>query len=161
MFIYCLSIIYVHCTPLVNNITVPNSLQYISTTRFSSFSFNEEVVFKIINALNISNVRGNDDLSIRIIKLCSKSIVKPLSIIFKNYIDTGTFPDVWKRSNIIPVHTKGDKEIINNYRAVSFLPIFRKTLVKLLFNSIMDFLEESNLLNFSQSGFRPNDCCEN
>ena len=94
------------------------------------------------------------------IKLCSKSVVKPVSIIFKNCIDTGTFPDIWKRSNIIPVHKKGDKQIVDNYRTVSLLPIFGKILEKLLFNSIMDFLEENNLLNSNQSGFRSNDSCE-
>ena len=89
-----------------------------------------------------------------------KSVGKPLSIIFKNCIDTGTFPDIWKRSNIIPVHKKGDKQIVNNYRPVSFLPIFSKILEKLLFNSTMDFLEENNLLSSNQSGFRSNGSSE-
>ena len=81
------------------------------------------------------------------IKLCGKSVVKPLSMIFNNCIDTGTFPDIWKRSNIIPVHKKDDKQIFGNYRPVSLLPIFGKKIEKLLFSSIMDFLEENNLLN--------------
>ena len=74
------------------------------------------------------------------IKLCNKSVVKLLSIIFKNWIDIGTFPDFWKKPNIILVHKKGDKQIVNNYRPVSLLPTFWKILEKLLFNSIMDFL---------------------
>ena len=94
------------------------------------------------------------------INLCSKSVVKPLSIIFKNCNDTDTFPDIWKKSNIIPVHKKGDKEIVNNYRPVSLLPIFGEILEKLLFNSVIDFLEENNLLNSNQAGFRMNDSCE-
>ena len=92
------------CTSLVYNSTLPNSLQYVSAARLSSFYFNEEVILKIIYALNINKAHGHDDISIRMIKLCSKSVIKPLSIIFKNYIKTGTFPDIWKRSNIIPVH---------------------------------------------------------
>ena len=44
-------------------------------------------------------------------------------MIFNNCIDTGTFPDIWKQSNIIPVHKKGDKQIVDNYRPVSVLPI--------------------------------------
>ena len=96
------------------------------------------------------------------IKLCSKSVVKHLSIIFKNCIDTGTFPDdIWKRSSIIPVHKKGYKQIVDNYRPASPLwPVFGKILKKLLFNYIMDFLEEKNLLNSNQSGFKSNDSCE-
>ena len=134
------------CTPLINNSVLPNSLQSVSATMLSSFSFNEEVILKIINALNINKAHGHDDISIRMIKLCSKSVVKPFSIIFKNCIDT--------------VHKKGDKHIVDNYRPVSLLPIFGKILEKLLFNSIMDFLEENNLLNSNQSGFRLNDSCE-
>ena len=42
---------------------------------------------------------------------CSSYAVNLLSMIFNNCIDTGTFPDIWKRSNIIPVHKKGDKRI--------------------------------------------------
>ena len=43
------------------------------------------------------------------IKLRSKSVFKPLSLIFKNCIDTVPFTDIWKRSNLIPVHKKDDK----------------------------------------------------
>ena len=139
------------CTPLINNSTIPNLLNYVSSARLSSFCVNEEVISKIINALNISKEHGQDDISIRMIKLCGKSIVKPRSMIFNNCIDTGTFPGIWKRSNIIPVHNKGDKQIVDNYRPVSLLPIFGKIFGKLLFNSIMDFLEENNLLNSNQS----------
>ena len=95
---------------------------------------NKEVILKIINALDIKKAHGHDDISIWMIKLCDKSIVKPLSMIFNNCIDTGTFPDIWKRSNIIPVHKKGDKQIVDNYRSVSLLPIFEIILEKLLFS---------------------------
>ena len=71
-------------------------------------------------------------------KLCSKFVVKPLPI-FKNCIDTGAYPDIWKRSILIPIHEKDDKQIVNNYKPISLLPIFGKFLEKLLFNSLMDF----------------------
>ena len=131
----------------------------VSTARPSLCSFNEKVVLKIINDLNINKAHGHYDRLCRMIKLCSKSVVKPLSI-FKNCIDTGTFPDIWKRSNVILVHKKEDKQIVNNYRPVSLLPIFGKSLEK-PFNSVVDFLEENNLLNSNQSGFRLNNSCEN
>ena len=122
------------CTPLINNSTIPNSLNYVSSARLSSFCVNEEVILKIINALNINKAHGHDDISIRMIKLCGKSIVKPLSMIFNNCIDTGTFSDIWKRSNIIPVHKKDDKQIVDNYRPVSLLPIFGKNFLRNYFS---------------------------
>ena len=118
------------CTPLINNNTMPNSIQCVSTARLSSFCFSEKVILKILNDLNINKAHGHGHISIGMIKLCSKSVVKSLSI-FKNCIDTGTFPDIWKRSHIIAIHKKGDKQIINNYRPVSLLPIFGKFFEKL------------------------------
>ena len=90
-----------------------------------------------------------------------RSVVKPLSIILKNCIDNGIFPDICKKSNIILVHKKQtDKQIIDNYRPVSLLPICGKIFEKLLFNSIFKFLDDNNLLSSNQSGFRPSDSCE-
>ena len=81
-------------------------------------------------------------------------------MIFRNCIDTGTFSDNQKRSNIIPAHKKGDKQIVNDYRPVSFLPVFGKKFSKLIFNSVMNFLEENNLLDSNHSDFIPNDSRE-
>ena len=107
-------------------------------------------MLKIINALNINKAHGHDDISIQMVKLCGKSVFKPLSMIFDNCIDAGTFPDIWKQSNIIPLHKKGDKQIADNYRPVFLFPIFWEIFENLLFNSIMDFLEENILLNSNQ-----------
>ena len=49
-----------------------------------------------------------------------------------------------KESNIIPVHKKGYKHIINNYRPVSLLPICGKIFEKLLFNSTFKFVDDNN-----------------
>ena len=64
---------------------------------FPNFFFNDRVILKMVNAVNINKAHGQDAISIRMNKLCSKSVVKPLSMIFKNFIDTGTFPDIRKR----------------------------------------------------------------
>ena len=93
-------------------------------------------------------------------KICDDSIKKPLSIIYKNCIKTGIYPNAWKKSNIVPVHKKGDKQIVNNYRPVSLLPIFGKVFEKILFNSIFEYLQENYLFCDNQSGFRPSNSCE-
>ena len=78
--------------------------------------------------------------------------------IFRGCIDTGVYPDTWKKSK--KVHKKGDKQIVNNYRPVSLLPICSKILEKIVFDSIMRFLNENILLSDAQSGFRLSDLCE-
>ena len=94
------------------------------------------------------------------IKLCYKSIIPAISLIYKNCITSGIFPNVLKKSNVVPVHKKGDKQVVDTYRPVSPLQIFGKILERLIFNSLFEFLHENNLLNESQSEFRPSDLCE-
>ena len=47
---------------------------------------------------------------------------------------------------VVPVQKNSDKQIVENYRLVSFLPIFGKILERLIFNSLLEFLQENNLL---------------
>ena len=63
-------------------------------------------------------------------------------------------------TKIVPVHNKGDKQIVKNYRPVSLLPIFGKVFEKILFNSIFEYIQENWLLCGNQSGLRSSDSCE-
>ena len=120
-----------------------------------SLDFDENELLKIIRALKIHKAHGHDDISIRMIKICDKSLTKPLMLIFKKSIRSSCYP------NIIPVHKKNDKRLVNNYRPISFLPIFGKNFEKIIFNRIYNHLLKENILNPNQSGFRPSDSCIN
>ena len=111
-------------------------------------------------ALDVNKAHGHDVISIRMIKLCGKSIIPAISLIYKNCINSGIFPNIWKKSNVVPVLKKGDRQVVENHRPVSLLPIFGKILEKLIFNSLFEFVHQINLLNENQSGFRPSDSCE-
>ena len=93
------------------------------------------------------------------IKLCGNSICKPLSIIFKVGLSKGKFPHEWK--NVVPVHKKGNKQSLENYRPISLLPICSKTFERLIYNEMFTFFAENNLISPNQSGFRPEDSCVN
>ena len=89
------------------------------------------------------------------VKICDSALVKPLSIIFNNSLKTGTFPYIWKKSNVITFHKKNE-QLINNYQPVSLLPpIFGKVFEKIIFDNMYRYLDEHNLLNPNQSRFRP------
>ena len=66
----------------------------------------------------------------RIVKIGDESKFKPLFNIIQFSLETGNFPSNWKRGNIVPVHKKGKKDLANNYRPVSLLPIFSKVYEK-------------------------------
>ena len=80
------------------------------------------------------------------------------SIIF---IKTGIFPDLWKSANVTPVHKKGSKQIIKNYRPISLLPIFAKIFERILFANMHNFFTSNGLITKNQSGFQPGDSVTN
>ena len=116
----------VHCQVCWISIYHPTYLLLISLINIG--------VLKINRSLNINKAHSHDHISIRMIKSCDKAILEPLSIIYKNCIDTGIFPDSWKKSNTVPVPKKWDKELLENYRPVSLLPILGKVFEKILYN---------------------------
>ena len=89
----------------------------------------------------------------------SESISKPLSIIFRNCLKAGYFSTAWEKANVAPVHKKGNKQILSNYRPVSLLPICSKLFEKIIFDTIFQHLTGNKLLNPNQSGFMPGDSC--
>ena len=94
------------------------------------------------------------------LKICGDSICRPLSIIFKTWLRTGIFPLEWKKANI-PIHKKGDKQTVLNYHPVSLLPICGKIFERLLYNEMLNFFLENDLISPKQSGFRTGDSCIN
>ena len=147
------------CTTLDNNSTIPGSKAYITDSKLFSLQFENKDIIKMIRALDTNKAHGNDDISIKILKIRDLVIIKPHSIIFKNCTNNSTFPGLRKKSNIYPIHKKGDKQIINNYRPVSLLPTCEKIFERLIFNSLFEYLEKCKLLSAHQSGFRANNSC--
>ena len=145
------------CTPLANGSKLPENQVYLTNSRINSVPFSDDLVINIIRNLNVNKAHGHDDISIRMIKMCDESLLRPLSIIFRNSLKSSIYPTTWKKANIIPVHKKDDKQCVNNYRPVSLLPVFGKIFEKLIFNEIYSFLDREKLLNTNQSGFRPFD----
>ena len=72
-----------------------------------------------------------------------------------------TFPNLWKKANLAPVHRKGEKYVIKNYHPVSLIPIFEKIIERLIFNSLFKYIDENGLLNSNHSGFHWFDSCVN
>ena len=133
------------CT-VANDSTLPILLETPNET-LSSIEIIASDIGKIIKALKVNKAHGHYEISIRMLKLCESAITEPLYLIFKNCLSSNTFPDVWKKANIILVHKKGDKQVLKNYCPVSLLPICGKIFEKLLFNALYSFFEDHNLLN--------------
>ena len=92
------------------------------------------------------------------VRICGKSLVKPLSYIFKLSLQSGIFPSQWRKCDVVPVYKKGDKSIAKNYRPVSLLPV-SKLFEKCIYDVLYNYFASNNLFSPCQSGFREGDSC--
>ena len=62
----------------------------------------------------------------------------------------GLFPSEWKKGNIVPIHKKGDKQVLKNYRPVSLLPICGKVFERLIFNEMFSSITHEIFQSFDE-----------
>ena len=118
-------------------------------------------IISLIRKLNPTKANGSDGISGQMLLLCDDSVILPLRIIFRNILSTAIYPDIWKLANVTPIFKKGDKQLIQNYRPISLLPICGKIFEKIVFNNLYKHLTTHHLISKNQSGFRPGDSTTN
>ena len=95
-----------------------------------------------------------DEISPHVVKMTFNLFLKPLHHICNVSILHGIFPNELKVAKVIPLYKGGDCMQLVNYRPVSVLPVFSKLLEKLMYDRILKFIEEIELLYNLQFGFR-------
>ena len=134
----------------------PSFESYMSRSSESSIFLedcDEAEVSNII--LELQNGKASD-IPIIVIKAARIVISPYLSKLYNIGIASGIFPDVLKTSKITPIYKKGNKELIENYRPVSTLPIFGKIFEKIIYSRLYKFLTQKGMISDSQFGFRKN-----
>ena len=123
----------------------------------SQFRFkqvNEQEVNDIFKELHSKNSAGHDTILTRTLKAIQPAIIKPITLIINQSLNTGVFPSKLKIAKVIPVYKKGNKILLENYRPISLLPSLSKIYEKIVFNQLYSYFDSNNLLNSKQYGFR-------
>ena len=71
-----------------------------------------------------------------------------------------TFFEKRKIAKFIPVFKKGDREVTENYRLVSVLPVFSKVLECIMYNCVYEYFMNNNVLQENQLGSQINNSTE-
>lgn len=111
-------------------------------------------ITKIIQNLKADSAGGWDNIPARVIKSNADILAQPITKLCNLCLTQGTFPDVFKRAIIHPVHKGGDRDSVINYRPISLLPILSKILEKVINARLIDYLTANNILSSNQFGFR-------
>ena len=125
----------------------------------SDLVITEELVEKAIGDLKLGSAGGPDGLPALWLKNMCDSIKLPLSIILKKSLQEHIFPSQLKHAHVIPVYKGKSRSCPANYRPVSLTNVIGKVFERVARDQITNHLEESNIFNENQHGFRQNRSC--
>jgi hypothetical protein len=119
---------------------------------FREVTFNE--VRTCIDNLKSSTTKDIYGMNHELLKQIKEVIISPFTKLMNYCIRTDIFPNCLKRSIVIPIFKKGDRNDCKNYRPISLLPVFSEIFEKLLLLQIVNFFNKNNLFSNAQFGFR-------
>ncbi|MCG8113215.1 MAG: reverse transcriptase domain-containing protein [Candidatus Thiodiazotropha taylori] len=115
----------------------------------------ETEILKCIKNLKNDKACSNDSIINEYIKASAHEMM-PLYVAFFNLIfDTGILPDSWLEGIIRPIYkNKGDPHSPENYRPITILSCFGKLFTSILNSRLNKFLNDHNIMEENQAGFR-------
>ena len=112
-------------------------------------------VLDVTKKLKSKNSSGHDEISTKLLKESIHQISIPLTHIINQSFLTGIVPQQMKIEKVVPIFKTSDPTLLTNYRPISLLTTFSKLIERLMYNKVMNFLTENNILYKHQYGFRP------
>ena len=119
--------------------------------------FNYATETELHSAISKSKKGGSiDDIPDVVLKNSKHYLARYLSELFNMCVDQGDYPRSFKISRITPIHKKGCRKLISNYRPISTVCNLSKIFDSLVYKRILSFFNKYNLLSKNQFGFRKN-----
>ena len=119
--------------------------------------FSTHIVYSILQNLNVNKAMGPDGIHGLVLKKCSSTLANPLSTLFKISYYSSKIPDDWKTANVVPIHKKGSKENVENYRPISLTSLVMKIFEKIIRDDIYHRCKDK--IDSRQHGFLPGKSC--
>ena len=144
---------------LVSRLGESNNIfqDYLKNPNEHSFFLKEIEPDEVLSLLNKINAKKSADLfgiSPRFLKSSAFELHKKLTTLFNMSITQGKFPNILKKTKVIPIFKAGSKMEVGNYRPISLLPLFGKLLEKLIHARMYSFLIKHKLIVGNQYGFQ-------
>ena len=146
-------------TSFSNPAAVVFDASFTPSSILEDISFTEEDIKIAINEVSNNAAPGPDGFPAILLRNCENELARPLHILWRKSLDSGEIPDELKKSNIKPVHKGGSRHIAKNYRPVALTSHLIKIFEKVVRCALVKFIEENDLMNPNQHGFRAGHSC--
>ena len=130
--------------------TIGHFMQHSSSFYFSPVAKN--TVLKEIEKLNTKKAVQDTDIPVKVLKANADFFAEQITRQFNEGICSSKFAESFKFANVTPVFKQGSRNLKDNYRPISILPIISKLFEKLLCKQLSSFFD--NIFLKFQCGFR-------
>ena len=122
----------------------------------NNFFMADNDILECLRNIKIKNCEGFDRIPQRILVDGAQVLVLPLKVLFQKIYFQNTLPEQWLISKITPIHKKGPKNKIENYRPIANLCSTSKLFERLILKQIqkIEILSSVDLSGKQQHGFK-------
>lgn len=106
----------------------------------------ENEILEVVKKVRGKFSAGTDEIPDYVVKKCIETVKMPLAHIYNASLEAGIFLERFKIAKVKPLHKKGDRKDMKNYRPISLLCVFSKILEKLMHNRLLSFLTRNTIL---------------
>jgi hypothetical protein len=114
----------------------------------------EEEIMHGIKSLKCNKSAGPDSITNEMLKCGKQLFVKPLQRLFNSVLSGGCYPKLWAEGYVVPLHKKGTTNDPNNFRGITISSSLGKLFNSILNSRLTTFLNENNIIDEHQIGFR-------
>ena len=116
----------------------------------------------VIKSLKSNKACGVDGIINEFIMFSPAPVKETILLLFNVILQTGCFPEIWAKGEIVPVYKKGHVNDPSNYRGIFLVSCLGKIFSSLLNKRLNEWAETNNIFCNNQFGFRKeksvNDC---
>ena len=127
--------------------------------KLEDIEFTKEDFVEAAKSLRYNSAAGPDGVPAVLIKKAIKVLAEPLFLIWRESMRLGKIPKLLKKGRITPIYKGGNRAKRQNYRGVALTSHCIKLFEKIIVKRMIEYMEEYNLYNEGQHGFRAGRSC--
>ena len=120
----------------------------------NDFQFSPDDIERACSELKSTAAAGPDGVPAILLKTCKKELSKPLYIMWRSSLDSGTIPSELLLVLISPIHKGGSRSVPKNYRPVALTSHLIKVFERVIRRVLVRHIESQGLLPDGQHGSR-------
>ncbi len=118
------------------------------------YPISKEEITKSINKLKSGKSCGPDSITNEMLKCGGDVFHDVITKLFNRVLQSGSYPTIWTKSFITPIHKSGSKSDPNNYRGISISSCVSKLFSMIINSRLETYMSDRKLISKNQNGFK-------